>query len=234
MRTSTRQEDTPEIEVGPQMSMFFVGAPSIGKDEILVFKTVTKNGKSETSVQIEKNFDALTPAEIKTHAVLVEAAIRKEIASFVEHRTFVRALRRDCPNTCTSRWVLRWKEIDGVRSVKARLTIRGFQDSEEVASFASTASRWGQRVIVSISVLMLWDLWTADVSTAFLRGMEFSELARLTNSEIRDVAFLPPKGSERYFTDPWLSRYEFWGRGFEVTKGRIRSSRCTSSLEAST
>jgi hypothetical protein len=180
MRTSTRQEDTPEIEVGPQMAMFFVGAPSIGKDEILVFKTVTKNGKSETSVQIEKNFDALTPAEIKIHAVLVEAAIRKEIASFVEHRTFVRALRRDCPNTCTSRWVLRWKEIDGVRSVKARLTIRGFQDSEEVASFASTASRWGQRVIVSISVLMLWDLWTADVSTAFLRGMEFSELARLT------------------------------------------------------
>ena len=201
IRSSAESEDLPELEVGPYMAALFVGSPTLQEDEILVFKTVNKAGKKETSVQIEKNFDALTPAEIKLHSKLVDEAIRKEIQSFVEHKTFARAWRKDCKNVCTSRWVLRWKEVDGKRIIKARLTIRGFQDTADVQSFASTASRWGQRIIVSLSVLFGWNLWIADVSTAFLRGMDFSELSQLTNTEERDVAFLPPRGSERFFTE---------------------------------
>jgi hypothetical protein len=197
-RSSSMKDDKPEIEVGPAMAAWFVGVQKLQMDEILVFKSA---GDNITSVQIEKNFDALTPAEVKQHYKLVETAIRKEIASFVEHKTFKRAFRKDCKNVCTSRWVLRWKDIDGQRCVKARLTIRGFQDMAEVPSFASTASRWGQRLIVSIASQKSWDLWVADVSTAFLRGLDFNELAKLTNSEVRDVAFVPPKGSERFFTE---------------------------------
>lgn len=200
IRHSTAEADGPEIELGPNMTAWFVGAPKLEPDEILVFKTA-KSASKVTSPQIEKNYDALTPQDIKVHYKLVEAAIRKEIGSFVEHKTFTRAFRRSCKNICTSRWVLRWKEIDGVRCVKARLTIRGFQDLAEVPSYASTASRWTQRLVVSIAAQKSWQLYVADVSTAFLRGMSFQELSKLTGSEVRDVAFSPPKGSEKYFTE---------------------------------
>ena len=159
---------------------------------------------------IEKNYDALTPDEIKKHYKQVEEAIRKEIASFVEHETFMRALRKECKNICTSRWVLRWKEINGVRAIKARLTIRGIQDLANVPSYALTATRCTQRLVVSVAAQKSWSLWVADVSTAFLRGMDFDELSKITGSEIRDVAFTPPKGSERFFTElPGLKDLNF-------------------------
>ena len=196
-RSDTSANDVFEIEIGPAMSAWFVDAPKVAVDEILVFKATSE----VSSAQIEKNFDALTPQEIKQHYKLVEEAIRKEISSFVEHKTFMRALRKDCSNVCTSRWVLRWKEIDGKRCVKARLTIRGFQDLADVASYASTACRWSQRLVVSIAVQKGWQLWVTDISTAFLQGMSFEELARLTGTEARDVAFTPPRGSERFFIE---------------------------------
>ena len=206
IRKSSSKDECCEVEVGPAMAAWFVGAPKLESDEILVFKATSE----VASAQIEKNFDALTPQEMKQHFKLVEEAIRKEIASFAEHKTFVRALRKDCTNVCTSRWVLRWKEIDGVRAVKARLTIRGFQDLAEVPSYASTASRWAQRLIVSTAVQKGWKLWVTDISTAFLQGMSFTELAKLTGSKVRDVAFVPPKGSEKYFTElPGLSNLNF-------------------------
>ena len=197
IRTDTEHDDGPELEIGPNMSAWFADVPQLQPDEILVFKASAKT----TSPVIEKNFDALTADDVKKNYKIVEEAIRKEVASFVEHKTFTRAMRKDCQNVCTSRWVLRWKEIDGKRAVKARLTIRGFQDLAEVPSYASTAARWTQRLVISIAAQRNWDLWTADVSTAFLRGMDFSELSKITGSEIRDVAFVPPKGSEKYFTE---------------------------------
>ena len=197
MRRDTSQSDGPEIELGPGMAAWFVGMPKLEPDEILVFKTANKT----TSPQIEKHYDALTAQDIRTHHKLVEEAIRKELSSFVEHKTFARAPRSQCGNICSSRWVLRWKEVDGQRCVKARLTIRGFEDLTDVPSYASTATRWTQRLVVSIAVQRKWSLYIADVSTAFLRGMSFQELANITDSPMREVAFTPPKGSEKYFAE---------------------------------
>ena len=112
--------------------------------------------------------------------------------------------------------MLRWKEIDGKKTVKARLTIRGFQDLAEVPSYASTASRWGQRLVISIAVQRNWKLWVTDISTAFLQGMTFDELAKLTGSEVRDVAFVPPKGSEQYITE--LDGYRDFNFSTEVLR----------------
>ena len=82
MRSSSTEQDCCEIEFGPNMSIWLVKAPKLEVDEILVFKSTS----AVSSAQIEKNYDALTPQEIKEHHVIVEAAIRK-----------------DCPNVCTAR-----------------------------------------------------------------------------------------------------------------------------------
>ena len=91
------------------------------------------------------------------------------------------------------------KLIDNVRSVKARLTIHGFQDSEEVPTYAGTATRWSQRVILSIAVQHNWTVWISDVATAFLQSDSFEQLAKDSGSAVREVSFTPPAGSEAIF-----------------------------------
>ena len=98
----------------------------------------------------------------------------------------------------TSRWVLRWK-LDALTQkqlIKARLTVRGFldKDGDWLETFASTASRWGQKLIVAIAVQNNWRILTADVGAAFLRGLTFEELSKITGAPVRRCAFKPPTG----------------------------------------
>ena len=207
------EDDCPEWEFGPQVAAllhFGVEAQlrQLAPDEILlIYKTANK----KTSVQIQKNLDALTTADIAANWPLVEAAIREEVRSFYDMQTFERALRTSCNNVCTCRWVLRWKLIDGVRTVKARLTIRGFEDlAQDIPTYASTCTRWGQRLVCSVAIQHGWSLFSADVGVAFLRGLTFKELSQLTGQPERDVAFMPPANSEVYFRElPGLSNLNF-------------------------
>lgn len=129
---------------------------------------------------IEKNYDQLTAEEVKTNWQLVEEAIRAEVRSFHDLETFERTPRKDMENICSSRWVLRWKLKDEKRTVKARLTIRGFEDLQmDLQTFAGTATRWGQRLISSMSAQNNWPIWAWDVSTAFLQGLTFEQLAEM-------------------------------------------------------
>jgi hypothetical protein len=86
-------DDLPEVEIGPRMAAFFVGVPELAADEILVFKTNKAGAK--TSAQIEKNYDFLTPEEVVKHSKEVEAAIRKEVRSFFDLKTFERYLVKE-------------------------------------------------------------------------------------------------------------------------------------------
>ena len=131
-------------------------------------------------VTVEKVVGELTPKEVDDHWKEVEVAIRKELKSFVDLDVFRVAPKGTTGNCMSSRWVLRWK-IDSstnIRTLKARLTIRGFLDKQQygLETFAGTASRWGQRLVVAISVQQGWPLVTADVGAAFLRGLTFAEL----------------------------------------------------------
>jgi hypothetical protein len=78
------------------------------------------NEDGSVSTVIEKAFDELSAEDIKKHWDLCEAAIRKELQSFVDCKTFVPVKASIASNIMSSRWVLRWKLIDGVRMVKAR------------------------------------------------------------------------------------------------------------------
>jgi hypothetical protein len=195
-----------ELELAADVKYLLVDPPQhMDVHDRIVF-AVQPNG-TRTSV-IEKALDALTPEETKSNWKAVEAAIRKEVKSFVDLRTFEKLLRSQATNVMTSKWVLRWKVVENQRVIKARLTVRGFQDlaATELETFASTCSRWGQRIINSIVATHGWRLFSADVGTAFLQGVTFQELAELTGEPIREVSFVPPKGSEKYFQehDPQL------------------------------
>jgi hypothetical protein len=169
--------------------------PVLQADEVLVFYLA----KNKQNMMVEENFDNLTAADIRENWPAVEAAVRKELASFHEMHTFEFVLRSLVENICSSRWVMKFKLVDGIRVIKARLTIRGYEDmSVDASNYAGTCSRWGQRLINSVCVQRNWPLFIADVSTAFLQGLSFAELAELQGGEAREVAFTMPPGYEQY------------------------------------
>ena len=168
----------------------------------LVF-VMEKDGK--ITAVIDKKYDELTKLEVQQHWSKVEIAIRKEVASFQALSTFDIISRKDAVNLMDSKFVLKWKEdsTTGERIVKARLTVRGFQDlaASSLETYASTASRWSQRFVVSICTTFSWTITVWDVSTAFLQGMSFDQLSTTTGTELRQVAFTPPRGAEKYFKE---------------------------------
>jgi hypothetical protein len=193
------EDDEPEIEFPAEFARFFIGFEAIQDDEVLVFAAARNKNKSVKSKHsmVEKNYDALSPADVEKHWPAVQAGMRKELAAFHELKTFERMQRALSKNHCTARWVLRWKEVSGERVVKARLTIRGFQDlATEITTYAATASRWAQRICCSIAATEGWQIWTLDVGNAFLRGMNFTDYAEITGEPIRQISFSPPTNSE--------------------------------------
>ena len=83
------------------------------------------------------------------------------------------------------------------RVIRARLCVRGFKDCDagQLPSYASTASRFAQRVIVSETVEHDWELCTTDINKAFLQGVDYKELAKMTGEPEREVNFTLPIGS---------------------------------------
>ena len=189
----------------------------IQPDEVLVYALNKKKGTVKK--MIKKNFDMLTPQDIKDNPQLVHDACMKEIQSFRSNLAYDIIPIENCKNLCTSRWVLKWKEINGVRSVKARLTIRGFQDMQsDLATFSSTAARWTQRLILSVCTQRAWEVFVADISTAFLQGLTFAEIAKLENTPIREIEFTPPKGSEELFAKIEGGKYNPWKHALRMLK----------------
>ena len=94
----------------------------------------------------------------------------------------------------TSKWVLKWKDVQGKRTIKARLTVQGFKDRQNVDNYAGTTSRWGQRLILIIAAQMKWTLHSADVSEAFLRGLTFEEVSKEPGETLRACELQLPPG----------------------------------------
>ena len=196
-----------EFEIPSYLAKWLVDPVDVPSGCVLVYtvesSTDNETGSTTTKRVIERDFDALTPQETKKHWHQVASAIRKELQSFTDLNVFKAVPVQSVSNIMTSRWVLRWKMIDGVKTVKARLTVRGFEDlsASTVETYANTATRWGQRLICSAAVQQNWELFTWDISTAFLQGISFEELAQITGTPVRQVAMRPPKGTEQFFKE---------------------------------
>ena len=208
-RSSKASDDWIEIEVSSAMAKFVIDAPPVAPEEILVIY-LSKTNPNKRKLMVEKNYDNLSAADVRKDWHLVEPAIKKEVKCFAENGTFELAIRSDATNVCSSRWVFKYKLIDGIRTVKARLTIRGFEDmSVSSDNYAGTATRWSQRVIASVAVQRTWHIFVTDVSTAFLQSMTFSEMAKENCGYAREVCFVPPIGSEQYFRElPDMRKYD--------------------------
>ena len=78
--------------------------------------------------------------------------------------------------------------------IRARLTVRGLEDTgaADLAAFAGTTSRWGQRLVVAVAAQRGWTLHNMDVEKAFLQGQSYAELAEETGEELRHVNFRLP------------------------------------------
>ena len=76
-----------------------------------------------------------------------------------------------------TRWVLTWKDLDGKRTVKARLVARGFQDPDLAEGLVDTSScvslRSSHLQVISLSALKKWKLWSLDIKNAFLQADPF-------------------------------------------------------------
>ena len=117
------------------------------------------------SFKIHRDLPELNSADDKKHQKEVDTAITKEWTSWNDHGTFKPRLRSAATNVIDARWVLKWKIVDGVKTVKARLCVRGCKDREadHVVTSASTAARWTQRMVVSMAANHGWKISLADV-----------------------------------------------------------------------
>ena len=159
---------------------------------ILMFHTT-----GEREVVIDRDVRTMTPTEVKDNSEEVKSAMLAELQKWVNLKAFHRQKRAHAENPVDSRWVLTWKYIDGVRSVKARLCLRGFKDLavDNLHTYSSTAGRWGQRVVCTTASQHRWNIVSADVGNAFLRGLTFNELAEVQGTSPRVVCMEIPKGT---------------------------------------
>ena len=186
-------EDVPEVAI-PRKAAYLVPGfrNNLRVDEVIVIYMTDK-----PYAVIEREHNVLTRAEALANASDCRVSMVKELARWHKHGAWERAPKSSANNLLTSRWVLKWKKIAGQKAIKSRLVVQGFKDNQEVKNFSATTSRWGQRLILICAVQFDWELVSADVSEAFLRGLTFEELHKSGEDKtLRNVQMLIPPGSE--------------------------------------
>ena len=162
-------------------------------------------------VVVQRDDDILTPDQLKSHWAEVRKAMLKELQTWCKLKCFSRRPRKGARNVIDVRWVIKFKwevptsDAEGsqsgnreaakpVRTIRARLTVRGFKDHEknDIDRYAGTSSRISQKLIVSEAVRNHWPILSADISKAFLQGVTYEELAKLTGEPVREVNFYLP------------------------------------------
>jgi hypothetical protein len=149
---------------------------------------------------IERDTDLLTNEELAAHKEEVKAAILAELATWAKYECFSPKKRSVARNIIDSRFVFKWKyeTINGKsrRVIRARLCVRGFKDKDKATldTYAGTSKRYSQRIVASTAARYNWPIVTADISKAFLQGVTYEELSKLTGEPLREVNFTLPPG----------------------------------------
>ena len=71
--------------------------------------------------------DFLAPDEVRENDGAARRAIMGELQRCVSLRVFQRFPKDQAKDAIDARWVLKWKQVYGVRLIKARLTVRGMK-----------------------------------------------------------------------------------------------------------
>ena len=167
--------------------------------EVYVCYHAKQEGIPKLDPVIERDLNILTADDLVKNRAEADQAQCDELLRWNKHKVMARMLRKNARNTVTSRWVMKYKIVKGVRKIKARLTVHGFKDRQKsfLKTYAATANRSSQRVVCSVAVQNGWKVWAMDVSMAFLRGKTFDELSKHSGVENRSLQFELPKGGLR-------------------------------------
>ena len=205
-------KEEPEFEIYYENQMHKLLALSNEDQEIVptnsfyiehVFKASKHKNKSNKKKVVDRADHELTSDEIKSHWPEVMSAIKKELETWLKYNCISRKARQSSRNIIDCRWVHKWKldadtqdaasMAEAVKKwvIRARLCLRGFKDiqASQLESYAGTALRFSQRLVVSEAVLRGWDIGTTDISKAFLQGVTYKELAEATGEPLREVNF---------------------------------------------
>ena len=137
-----------------------------------------------------------------------------ELQTWAKIKCVSRKPRSSARNIIDVRWVVKFKcdvptrEASGshsteartpVRTIRARLTVRGFQDQPkaDIDRYAGTSSRCAQKLIISEVGRNGWDICTADVPKAFLQGVTYEELSEMSGDPLRGQ-LLPAHGQHSF------------------------------------
>ena len=170
-------------------------------DEVMVF-TISKD---KVTAVIKRDCDNLTASDIAANRTEVEAAKFDELKRWHDLSGFQRGPRSSAKNIVDGTWVIKWKMVKGVdasgntvtrKTIKARLTARGFKDlqayQENIETFSGTATKSAQRIVNGVTAQHGFVLFSMDISAAFLKGLTFKEIAELTGKPLRRVQFQMP------------------------------------------
>ena len=121
----------------------------------------------------------------------MDQAILEELSKWIELGALQKRLREGSTNLMSARWVIRWKrQPDGTLEVKACFCIRGFQDLQQdtLKTYSATASMQGQRLVNFVAANRKdLILFSCDVGSAFLKGLTFAEVSKMTGEPLRTV-----------------------------------------------
>ena len=120
----------------------------------------------------------LSVDEERRFAAEVDAAKTRELDAWGKFQVFSPVLSgKVTKDVVDTRWVLTWKDLEGKRTVKARLVARGFQDPDLVEGLVDASScvslRSSHLQVISLSALKKWKLWSLDIKNAFLQADPF-------------------------------------------------------------
>ena len=117
------------------------------------------------------------------HENCCKTAKEKELNSWDDYMVYEEVVDKGQERLGTN-WVLTEKLVKGVRTVKARLTVRGDQEeTEDVRKDSPTVRKGNIKIFSCIAAKEGWDICASDVTCAFLQGAELT----------RDVFVLPPR-----------------------------------------
>jgi hypothetical protein len=182
------------------------------------------HGTTVQEYRVDTDTDNLTESDMRKHAREVFASDGKEVRSFITHNVFIPERRSGRSakelNLVDAIWVRKFKRDKLSRVIKSRMVARGCFDRQKhyIEKHSSTATRLSQRIVVS-SVFqgdLLYsersdradvDIESLDISTAFLQGLDYQELAQharslgYENTQDRTVAVQPPENIWTHFRD---------------------------------
>ena len=134
--------------------------------------------------------------EMKTYESNFLEAKRKELQSWIDNDVFDVISdyhAEEVSNLISSRWLYNVKDNSEGKIVKfkTRLVIRGFQDNQlsSLQKDSPTVDKRSLRELLQFAVNHHYDIYSADISTAFLQGTHFE------TSGNRVVFVCPPSGT---------------------------------------